>query len=155
MGGWGSNRWGTYRRKTRISEALWLEAAAFYDIPPGAILDINWGKANQIKAKRTEKGLFIAYAAAKIDELVMEALTLTFNNRSNRWYWCCPDCSRHVTKLHKPFNKLLFRCRHCHNLTYRSVQERRKYQSLARSLAEGTGLTPKQMEQFLQSDWGQ
>ncbi len=153
MGGWGSSRWGAYRRKKTVEESLTLEAATFCQIPAGALLNANWGDDNHIKAKRTEEGLFVAYAASKTGEVVGEGFVLTFNNKSNRWYWICPDCSRRVTKLHKPYNKLRFRCRHCHNLTYRSVQERRKYQSLARRLAEGTGVSAEYMERFLQSDW--
>lgn len=154
MGGWGSNRWGAYQRKARIEESLALETTAFCRVPVGSMLNVSWGKENHIKAKRTENGVFLGYKSAKTDEVVGEALEIVFNSKSNRWYWVCPDCCRSVTKLHKPFDKLLFRCRHCHNLTYKSVQERRKYQSLARYLAKGTDLTPKQMERFLHSDWG-
>lgn len=87
MGGWGSNRWGTYRRKTRVEDSLALESAAFCENRPSATLDINWGKDDKIKVKRTEKGLFITYEASKIGEIVNEALNLSFNTKSNRWYW--------------------------------------------------------------------
>ena len=43
--------------------------------------------------------------------------------------------------LYKPQTKTYFRCRLCHGLTYRSVQERRKYQGLARILATGSNVS--------------
>ncbi len=153
MGGLGSNRWGPYQRKTTVEESLTLETTAFCQIPAGNNMDVSWGD-NQIKAKRTVEGLMVAYAATNTGNVVCEEICLELNDQSNRWYWICPECSRHVTKLHKPFDKLHFRCRHCHNLTYRSIQERRKYQSLARRLAQGTSVSPKHMERFLLSDWG-
>ena len=86
---WESNRWGIYRRKTRVEESLALETAAYCHIPAGTVLNANWGEDNQIKVKRTGRGLFLAHSAAKSDEVVAEALILTFNNKSNRWYWIC------------------------------------------------------------------
>ena len=148
MGGWGSNRWGTYERKSRVEEALTLESAEFCKIPPGTILQINWGRKYRSKAKRINDGLFVTYNAKKENETIAETIPLIFNNRSNRWYWNCPDCASSITKLYLPPGKWNFRCRHCHNLTYRSIQERRKYQSLARLLAKGTDIPPKQMERF-------
>jgi hypothetical protein len=41
-----------------------------------------------------------------------------------RWWFLCPKCNRRVALLHKPSNSHWFFCRHCHDLTYESVQSR-------------------------------
>ena len=49
-----------------------------------------------------------------------------------RWWICCPYpsegdwCGRRVGKLYLPPGATYFGCRHCHDLTYRSVQEHDK-----------------------------
>lgn len=49
-----------------------------------------------------------------------------------RWWFICPlvangrPCERRVGKLYLPAGGRYFGCRHCHNLTYRSVQEHDK-----------------------------
>lgn len=50
----------------------------------------------------------------------------------HRWWFKCPiffdgsECNRKVGKLYLPPGKRYYGCRHCHNLTYRSVQEHDK-----------------------------
>lgn len=45
-----------------------------------------------------------------------------------RWWFLCPlvvngkPCRRRVSKLYLPYARSLFGCRHCHQLTYQSVQ---------------------------------
>ncbi|MCI0625457.1 MAG: hypothetical protein L0387_28065 [Acidobacteria bacterium] len=45
-----------------------------------------------------------------------------------RWWFRCPlvikgkPCRRRVGKLYLPYGRSLFGCRHCHQLTYQSVQ---------------------------------
>jgi hypothetical protein len=62
-----------------------------------------------------------------------------------RWWFSCPvtvngvACNRRVAKLHLPPNGRTFGCRHCHELTYKSCQESRKYDSLHRFMAERFG----------------
>lgn len=49
-----------------------------------------------------------------------------------RWWFMCPflkegnPCNRRVGKLYLPPGTRYFGCRHCHNLTYRSVQKHDK-----------------------------
>ena len=62
-----------------------------------------------------------------------------------RWWFVCPlivngrRCNRRVGKLHLPPSGRYFGCRHCHDLTYTSCQESRKYSSLYRRMAASTG----------------
>jgi hypothetical protein len=62
-----------------------------------------------------------------------------------RWWFVCPlgadggNCGRRVGKLYLPPGDRWFACRHCHELTYTSCQESRRYDGLARALARNTG----------------
>lgn len=42
-----------------------------------------------------------------------------------RWWFICPGCGKRVGILYRPRRDQPFLCRHCHNLTYTSAQERR------------------------------
>jgi hypothetical protein len=58
-----------------------------------------------------------------------------------RWWFVCPlvvsgcPCGRRVGKLYLPPAGRHFGCRHCHELTYISCQESRKYDGLGRFFA--------------------
>ena len=62
-----------------------------------------------------------------------------------RWWFICPlvingrACKRRVGKLHLPPGARYFGCRDCHQLTYTSCQESRKWDGLARLLARDQG----------------
>jgi hypothetical protein len=43
------------------------------------------------------------------------------NGGKRRWL-LCPGCHRRVGKLYRPSNEVVFACRQCHQLTYRSAQ---------------------------------
>ena len=44
------------------------------------------------------------------------------NVGGHRWWFECPECDRRVNALYVPPNGHELACRHCHNLTYQSVQ---------------------------------
>lgn len=74
-----------------------------------------------------------------------------------RWLLCpgasaSRPCGRRVGTVHLPGGATRFACRDCHRLTYRSRQESRKWDSLYRRLAEGTGLSPADVRRAL-ADW--
>jgi hypothetical protein len=62
-----------------------------------------------------------------------------------RWWLICPlggngrPCGRRVGKLYLSPHCRYFGCRHCHELTYTSCQESRKYDGLFRHLAAEMG----------------
>ena len=62
-----------------------------------------------------------------------------------RWWFICPlivggrPCGRRVAKLYLPPGGRYFGCRHCHDLTYTSSQESRKYAGLFRHIAASMG----------------
>lgn len=59
--------------------------------------------------------------ACPAERLVAESTTPRFGGK--RWWWRC-SCGRRVTALFLPLTGATrFKCRHCHCLTYRSVQQ--------------------------------
>ena len=53
-----------------------------------------------------------------------------------RFWFLCPGCYRRVRILYLPPFRTLFRCRDCHNLTYRARQDhRQRLEPLSRCLA--------------------
>ena len=57
----------------------------------------------------------------------------------------CPGCGKRVRKLYRPPFKILFKCRTCHDLIYKS-QESNVYDGWLRKTANGYGLSPKKFE---------
>ena len=52
-----------------------------------------------------------------------------------RYWLLCPACKRRVGKLYAPLSANEFKCRHCHNLTYRSSQtHNQRVNSLSKQL---------------------
>jgi hypothetical protein len=44
------------------------------------------------------------------------------NYGGGRRWLLCPRCFKRVAKLYRPLDEVLFACRQCHELTYRSTQ---------------------------------
>jgi hypothetical protein len=44
-----------------------------------------------------------------------------------RFWFICPDCHRRAGILYRPGYSSFFLCRHCHDLTYQSTQNRRTF----------------------------
>jgi hypothetical protein len=71
-----------------------------------------------------------------------------------RWWFTCPlimngrACGRRVGKLYLPLGARYFGCRHCHDLTYTSCQESRRYDRLFRNLANETGVNARLVKQM-------
>ena len=137
MGGYGSNRWGWYEPKTTVEACLTLTVWAI-DIRPN---DDGTGKAEWTRADGTvtnsvgldvatgETGgtLTLGYRAG--ERLIQERVRLSTTRPhlgGLRWWFHCPRCQRRIGKLYKPPESAEFRCRQCHNLTYRKSQEHDK-----------------------------
>ena len=148
MGGLGSTRWGDYKRKWRVEECLALDVTEFLDMPAGTTMKVSWGN-NELGAIRTEDALKIRYQLMANEQFVQEQIKLGYNTKSHRCYWTCPGCSRQVNRLYKPMDAQLFRCRHCHDLTYRCVQERRKHTGMAKHMASISELSVSDWEYLL------
>jgi len=60
----------------------------------------------------------------------------------------CPGCSKRARKVYRPTSKILFKCRKCYDLMYRS-QESNVYDGIRRKLAKANGMTPMQYDRMV------
>ena len=67
-----------------------------------------------------------------------------------RWFFLCPSigCSRRVSKLYLPPGGRYYRCRCCHDLTYRSCQESHRYDELYEFLGAALGAAPRMVKKY-------
>lgn len=138
MGGSGSNRWGGHWKKDVVEDCLHLDVRGLARY--GVFDYSNWrgtwrwgdnwislsydGSAEQIHLDYQVK-IVRTGETHKVNHPVQ--LTHTYPTFGGKVPWfLCPHCGRRVGKLYEPPGQILFRCRHCWDLTYRSCQERRK-----------------------------
>jgi len=63
-----------------------------------------------------------------------------------RWWFACPfapgggPCGRRVGMLYLPPDECLFRCRHCHRLSYTKCRESRASDTVFRRVAKRSGM---------------
>lgn len=132
-----------------------MPADKFGPIEPAAGGRVEWGGGCRAELEREPGALRMIYAAGD-GQRFNERFELAKDERSHRWRFTCPGCDRGAYKLYKAPGSALFRCRRCHGLTYASVQERRRYEGLAKSVARhsGGGMHWKHIERYLIHGWG-
>jgi hypothetical protein len=137
MGGSGS---GWHRgRKIRVENCIVLDslemAARCFDLPD-APLSSRKAHGMQptglhfmpIANERRPPAVRIDSLSGYGRELIVEQVVRFVSSRPSRgnlqWWFSCPRCERRVRKLYLPPGPVesQFACRHCHQLTYRSVQ---------------------------------
>ncbi|MEA3406613.1 MAG: hypothetical protein U9R48_00855 [Chloroflexota bacterium] len=150
MGGWGSSRWGWYRKKTTVEQCRWLDVNRW--MREGIIGADHWRKGawewrDVRTGERTSRigyevrtqgasgwvRLYYTLTSGPHDgEEIDYRVPLTTTRPhfgGQRWWFSCPGrgCGgRRVGKLYLPPGEIYFLCRHCHDLTYRSAQEHDK-----------------------------
>jgi hypothetical protein len=151
MGGPGSTRWGRHQRAPLVEDAISLDLRILgrggcFD-ERASQGHYGWSRDENGELRRQ-----LVWQFAKLDErhgalgfgvtlnveggtenvvqaIELEAVPLTFGGqraRALRWYGRCPvegPDGRRVLKVYLPPGRKRFACRHCHGLTYRSVQE--------------------------------
>lgn len=161
MGGYRSNRWGTYERKVCVEECLILDVNMLLSHSTGSKLTCTWSRCENKRAsidvKLRHDSVLLGYSATKLNQEPISIDTavpfLSHPMRPNRRYFGCPSCGRRCEKLYLPPGQFHFKCRHCYNLTYRTRQEHRKYQSLAKVMAESSPWSVKHWNAFLNNRW--
>jgi len=84
------------------------------------IPDVSLEELNAIIAQRLDN---INYQSIIHGYLLKLSFTTTVPHFGGVRYWfVCPYCDRRVGTLYSPRFERYFKCRHCHNLTYKSVQ---------------------------------
>ena len=137
MGGFGSGRWGWYRKKTTVEECAVINIDQL--IRAGLLKHsagrIEWtspnGKMNQLGylLKPTDVPtclyLYLSYSygqgEARSQPVTLLSKPMRFGGRG--WFFFCPMwCNRWVRCIYLPGQGKEFGCRSCHGLTYESAQ---------------------------------
>ena len=170
MGGYGSGRWGSQRKKTQVEHcrrfAIGDLIKGIRYVEGGGGLwrgGITWSLAGRYVADitytiRIDSGLLVELAynltpAGGEPEQINYTVRLTSAPLpwgGLRYWFICPvkNCGRRARKLYLAPGGKYFACRHCYNLTYKSAQEEHSGDSLWRSMAammqaDYPGITPK------------
>ena len=161
MGGYGSSRWGGYVRKVCVEECLTLAVNILLAHATGSNLTCTWSRHEKKRASMEvvvhQEFVSLQYQINSLKgdpKSIGDIMSLCshFTHRGRR-YFGCPTCSRRCEKLYLPPGQFYFKCRLCHDLSYRTRQEHRKYQSLAKVLAESSPWSVKSWNSFLNSRW--
>ena len=152
MGGHGSTRWGRHTRRTRVEECRALDirdltkvhalqgrhALGTAEFPQRLGEEFPFRIHFEIEPlKDGSHGLTLTYLVLQKGSWETVTCAITVRGTSPffggiRWWFICPCtvncrvCARRVRKLYLPPGERYFGCRHCHDLTYRSVQEHDK-----------------------------
>ena len=137
MGGYGSGRWTWHTKKMTVEESLELPVSV---VMPSIrlVLEDGSGRRGTVTwsdprtGKRTSDIAYEMWPGPRA-ELLFQSRGKSYRQRvrlvsvpchfgGQRWYWLCPGCGRRVFKIYVTHSPE-FRCRTCHDLTYRSCQE--------------------------------
>jgi hypothetical protein len=170
MGGIGSSRWKDHQRAPRIEEAIRLDVVAFESaFRHGQITGRLQWTDNQI-GELVAESVFSMEPVSRDGSrlLVIEAtgegrkqwvrLERAQLGWHSGWLFRCPaDCGRRARKLYALPRWMVFSCRQCAGLTYRSVQQHDSRLDLARRDPEGfieaRSLAPKTENSERTTDW--
>lgn len=150
MGGYGSGRWNYHDKKDVVEECLtlstvWLAREGCLQLD--TLTSGRWfwmTQGNQVCAtvdytintqNHAEPHVLLSYCVNGMPFSDRFQLSTTQPHYGGtRWWLHCPypGCQRRVGKLYLPTGGRHFRCRQCHQLTYRSCQESDKRVSLLR-----------------------
>ncbi len=164
MGGHGSGRQFWTSRKATVERCLCLSVSEFSKIIKfGVSGNINW--INQqtgdeyssisfmlLPETDAEPMLILSYRmkGKEVEEPIFFQKTYPHFG-GIRWWFSCPMCKKRVGRLYLPVKRHLFACRMCHNLTYRSSQNSKKFDVLYRIIAVSTGTTPVMVKELFNS----
>jgi hypothetical protein len=134
MGGLGSTRWGMYRKRLCVEQCL--------------VLDVR-----QLQATAAQTVTISSMDPTTETSVVytVEVVTQVGANGGRHRQLRCPlmrdgaPCRRHCLRLFLPPGQIYLGCRACYALTYTCCQKSHADDRLATSM----GMTPRQLQQFL------
>lgn len=144
MGGIGSTRWNLHARKYTVSECLTIDLT---ELRKSGVLSkhalrrgmsfskiMRWSRNGELLAsisliinttgKSEPPHIRLRYtngAGQPVDELFVVSYQEMHFGGERAWLTCI--CGRRTKALHNPPESAVFRCRECHDLTYKSCQE--------------------------------
>lgn len=152
LGGYGSGEWRTHVKRT--VESCWamdvnsLARDGLFNVDGPVSGTWSWRRGDDEEPvvtvafevdTDTERPWFRVYYTVTntrtgetrdVDETALLDVT-PVGDGGRRFWFTCFGCGRRVGKLYLPPGAYYFRCRQCHNLTYRSCQESHKYDRMA------------------------
>jgi hypothetical protein len=130
-----------FRRET-VENTLPLGIEQVYKCFEAGVIQVNWtyddgepiGFANLSVTFEDSEGTrkWIAVLRYEDVEQRIPLIPSRLHHGGITYYLSCPNCGKRVEKLYRPLEETYFWCRKCHNLTYRSSQERYKLVRLNR-----------------------
>jgi hypothetical protein len=148
MGGYGSTRWDAHSKKNAVEDGYVLKIKTIYSsLVPYWNGTITW-------SRNGEKIASIGYRVIS-EEAMPSAIQLTYTWRDkninylvdlittplpwggHRYWFACPNsnCHRRAANLYLPPGTPYFACRLCHDLTYKSCQQKGEFDGVFKSLA--------------------
>jgi hypothetical protein len=137
MGGFGSGAYGYMGSKVR---KLTVEECCRIDVrnlQREGMLDLNqssmhtWSNGYSAKMSSFDDYAILSYRYIKDgiptdvkERIAISTSQVNYGGEGRKWFHC-PNCSRRVALLYLRWSR--FECRHCCNLTYMSVQERKVF----------------------------
>jgi hypothetical protein len=166
MGGSGSTRWRNHQRAPLVEEALQLDVVAFEPaLKHNQITGtIQWtdGQADDIMAPLTFSLGPISVSGTRVliidpgHDRREQSIRVERAQRGwhSGWLFRCPtDCGRRARKLYALPRWMVFSCRRCAGLTYKSAQRHDSRLDLARRDPEGFLASRARAPKTLNSQW--
>jgi hypothetical protein len=170
MGGIGSSRWKDHQRAPRVEDTIRLDVVAFgtalkHDQITGTV---QWtdGQADDIMVPLVFSLGPVTVSGTRVliinpgGDRREQAIRLERAQRGwySGWLFRCPtDCGRRARKLYALPRWMVFSCRQCAGLTYRSAQRHDSRLDLARrdpdGFIEARSLAPKTANSERTTDW--
>jgi hypothetical protein len=150
MGGIGSSRWKDHQKAPVVEGAREVSVAA---IKPALERNHGSGVLRWTNSQTGEVGSEFVFSLSPVSEAGTRRLLMEPTNGGRKqsfqlervrlgwysgWLFCCPtDCGRRTRKLYALPRWMVFSCRQCAGLTYRSVQQHDSRLDLARRDPQG------------------
>lgn len=153
MGGSGSGRWGSYRKRTTVEESLALTMKPFKEalpLGPGAAGTVTWTRKSDgtktasigyvLEPSGDGVALRFRYTADGIlQDYPVQVASVPMPRGGLRWFFLCPECGKKASKLYKKPREARFSCRTCLGLTYESCQESHLFDGMFSEIAKSLG----------------
>ena len=135
MGGYGSGRKKSFDRKTNTNECFVWPVSTLKDrLIDGKVFWVNHKKnigtmRLRCEVNLEENSVNVSYGLLAFDSqnktedtIFLDSTNVNFGG--SRTWFLCPNksCGKRAGKLYRPYSKMRFHCRNCHDLAYKSSQ---------------------------------
>jgi hypothetical protein len=171
MGGYSSTRWNWHSKKYAVEDGYILKIKTIYSsLVPYWNGTITWSRNGEkiasigyrvITEEEIPSAIQLFYTWKHKDiNYSVDLIATALPWGGHRYWFACPNsnCHRRAANLYLPPGNPYFACRTCHQLTYRSCQEKGQSNSFFRSMAGlmqdvYPGMTAKDIEALLEDKY--